>query len=269
MTEVDVNEELRNIENTLRDIISFALNIKYGHDWIDKLKVSDDKKKSWKNKMVEESKRFRGVLIDNRLLYYSEFHDLCNIISNHWDEVFKDIFIEKKQIEVLLDIISSYRVSIAHNRELRDHQKYFLVGASGIIRSLIAEYRADRDNEDSYYPSFQSVFINNLDITNIDDCLKLGKKNYHVGDDIEVSVNVNCPPDIKVKYAIAISKDMFFDFSDKDFTVSNKKRIKLTKEHIPQVNVFVAVKSNQDYHRYKNEDLHEEHYINVLPNKEL
>ena len=26
MTEVDVNEELRNIENTLRDIISFALN---------------------------------------------------------------------------------------------------------------------------------------------------------------------------------------------------------------------------------------------------
>ena len=223
MTEVDVNEELRNIENTLRDIISFALNIKYGHDWIDKLKVSDDKKKSWKNKMVEESKRFRGV----------------------------------------------YRVSIAHNRELRDHQKYFLVGASGIIRSLIAEYRADRDNEDSYYPSFQSVFINNLDITNIDDCLKLGKKNYHVGDDIEVSVNVNCPPDIKVKYAIAISKDMFFDFSDKDFTVSNKKRIKLTKEHIPQVNVFVAVKSNQDYHRYKNEDLHEEHYINVLPNKEL
>lgn len=50
-------------------------------------------------------------------------------------------------------------------------------------------------------------------------------------------------------------------------TVSNKKRIKLAKEHIPQVNVFVAVKSNQDYHRYTNEDLHEKHYINVLPNK--
>lgn len=109
--------------------------------------------------------------------------------------------------------------STAYNRELREHQKYFLVGASGIIRSLIAEYGADRDNEDSYYPSFQSVFINNLDITNIDNCLKLGRKNYHVGDDTEVSVNVNCPPDIKVKYAITISKDMFSDFSDEDYSI--------------------------------------------------
>ncbi len=39
MTEIDVNQELKIVENDLRDIISFALNIKYGHDWINNLKV--------------------------------------------------------------------------------------------------------------------------------------------------------------------------------------------------------------------------------------
>lgn len=265
MIEIDVNQELKNIENSLRDIISFALNIKYGQDWINNLKVSKDKKKSWNDKRIEESKRLKGVLIDNRPLYYSEFHDLCNIIDNHWDDIFKDIFKEKKQIDVLLDIISSYRISIAHNRDLKSYQKHFLVGASGMIRHLITEYRADRDNADSYYPSFQNIIINDLDITNASDKIKLYKKVYHIGDEIEVSINVNCPPDITVKYAIEISSDVLFTFSDKHFTSSNTKKFTLKEEHIPNVKVFIAVKSNKEYHRYKSVDLFEDCKINVLP----
>ena len=61
MENIDVNQELKIIENALRDIISFALNIKYGHNWIDNLKVSEDKKKSWNDKMIEETKRQKGV----------------------------------------------------------------------------------------------------------------------------------------------------------------------------------------------------------------
>lgn len=267
MTEIDVNQELKTIENALRDIISFALNIKYGQDWINNLKVSDDKKESWNNKMIEESKRLKGVLIDNRLLYYSEFYDLCNIISSHWDDVFKDVFKEKKQIDVLLDIISSYRISIAHNRELKNYQKHFLVGASGIIRHLITEYRADRDNENSYYPRFQNIFINDLDITNPSDSIKLYQKLYHEGDDLEVSINVICPPDIEVTYAIAMNKDSTHTFSASDFSNCNRKKFELKKQDIPKVYIFVAVKSNQDYHKAGKIDLYEEHSIKVLPNK--
>ena len=267
MTEIDVNQELKIVENALRDIISFALNIKYGHDWINNLKVSNEKKESWNSKMVEESKKFKGILIDNRLLYYSEFYDLCNIINNHWDDVFKDVFKDKKQIDVLLEIISSYRISIAHNRELRNYQKNFLMGASGIIRHLITEYRADRDNEDSYYPKFQNIFINDLDITKPSDSIELYKKQYHVGDDIEVSINVICPPDIEVTYAIAMSRNSTYTFSAEDFSNCNIKKFELKWQDIPKVHIFVAVKSNQDYHKAGKIDLYEDHSINVLPNK--
>ena len=34
MNEIDVNQELKIIENALRDIISFALNVKYGQDGV-------------------------------------------------------------------------------------------------------------------------------------------------------------------------------------------------------------------------------------------
>lgn len=267
MNEIDVNQELKIIENALRDIISFALNVKYGQDWIGNLKISQEKVDKWKEKMMEETKRYRGTLIDNRLIYYSEFPDLCNIISKHWDDVFKDVFIEKKQIDVLLDIISSYRISIAHNRELKEHQKFFLIGASGIIRHLITEYKADRDNEDSYYPKFQNIFINDLDVFDIKDSIKLHNKKYHVGDDIEVVINVSCPPDIKVMYAISVTNETFHIFSDKDFSESNRMNYKLKKSDIPSTKVFIAIKSNQDYHRYKTIDSAEDYYIHVLPNK--
>lgn len=266
MNEIDVNKELKIIENALRDIISFALNIRYGCDWINQLKISKDKIGDWESKKIEEIKRYRGTLIDNRLIYYSEFHDLCNIIDKHWDDVFKEVFIEKRQIEVILDIISSYRISIAHNRELREYQKHFLIGASGIIRHLITEYKADRDNEASYFPKFQNIFINDLDIINIQDSIKLYKKNYHVGDDIEVCVNVTSPPDIEVMYAIVLTNQDSYEVSDKDFSKSNRKKFKLKKNNIPRTQIIIVVKSDKDYHLHKDIDLKEERYIKVLPN---
>lgn len=266
--EIDVNEELKIIENALRDIITFALNIKYGSDWLSHLKISEDKIKDWNEKKKIEEKKYKGLLIDNRILYYSGFDDLIKIIDKHWDDVFVDVFLDKKQIELLLNNISAFRISIAHNRELREYQKHFLVGASGTIRHLITEYKADKDNEDSYYPSFQNIFINDLDITDISNSIKLHEKNYHVGDEIEVSINTICPPDVKVKYAIIFNKESYYDnFLDKDFSEANRKKYILKKSDIPHVNVHFAIQSDQYYHRHKNIDLKGETWIKVLPNK--
>ncbi len=76
-------------------------------------------------KMEEEAKRLKGNIIDNRIIYYSDFYDLEAIIDKHCNDTFKEIFDDKKQIEVFLDIISTYRVAIAHNRELLEHQKNY------------------------------------------------------------------------------------------------------------------------------------------------
>ena len=268
MNEIDVNEELKIIENALRDIIIFALNIKYGSDWVNYLKISEDKIKEWKWKKETEEKKYKGLMIDNRLIYYSEFDDLYKIINKHWDDVFIYVFLDKKQIELLLNNISAFRISIAHNRKLRDYQKHFLVGASGTIRHLITEYKADKDNEDSYYPSFQNIFINDLDIIDIMNSIELHKKKYHVGDEIEVSINTICPPDIEVKYAILFNKESYdADFLDEDFFESNRKKYILKKSDIPHVYIHIVVQSNQYYHRYKNIDLVITTGINVLPNK--
>ena len=268
MNEIDVNEELKIIENALRDIITFALNIKYGSDWLSHLKISEDKIKDWNEKKKIEEKKYKGLLIDNRILYYSGFDDLIKIIDKHWEDVFKEVFLDHKQIELLLKNISAYRISIAHDRELRDYQKHFLVGASGIIRHLITEYKADKDNENSYYPSFQNIYINDLDITDIINSIKLHEKNYHVGDEIEVSINAICPPDIKDKYAIVFNKEEYYDnFLDKDFSESNRKKYILKKSDIPHVCVHIAIQSDQYYHRHKNIDSKVDTWINVLPNK--
>lgn len=265
---IDVNRELKMLENSLRDIIIFSLNIKYGNNWIDHLKITEERKNIWKEKMEAETKRLNGILIDNRLIYYSDFYDIETIIKNHWEDVFKEVFFDKKQIEVLLDIISTYRITIAHNRELLEHQKNLLVGASGMIRHMITEFKADRDNEKSYYPRFQNVIINDTDIADVRGSIKLYEKNYHVDDEIEVIVNVSTPPDVEVTYAIAMNNKEYFEFNDRDFSSSNRKKFKLTKKDIPRTEIHVAVKSNQDYHLCKNNiDLGLDHTINVLPNK--
>lgn len=264
---IDVNEELKKLEQALRDVIVFALNLKYGTNWIDNLKITDERKNIWKQKMEEEAKRLKGNIIDNRIIYYSDFYDLVSIIDKHWNDTFKEIFDDKKQIEVFLDIISTYRVPIAHNRELLNHQKNLLAGISGMIRNSIAEYKANKDNEDNYYPKFQSIIINGMDIITPNGSIQLFNKKYHVGDEIEIIVNVIAPPDIKIEFAICMSNENNFKFNDKDFSKNNRKIFKLDRENIPCTKIHIAVKSNQDYHRHGDFDLGEEHSINVLPNK--
>jgi len=265
---IDVNKELKILEQALRDVIVFALNLKYGTNWINHLKITDERKGIWKQKMEEEAKRLKGIIIDNRIIYYSDFYDLEAIIDKHWNDTFKEIFDNKKQIEVFLDIISTYRVAIAHNKELLEHQKNLLIGISGMIRRCIAEYKADKDNEDNYYPKFQSIIINGMDIITPNGSIQLYNKNYHVGDEIEVIVNVITPPDIKVNFAICMSNKSFFEFYDKDFSKDNRKIFKLSKKDIPYTKIHIAVKSNQDYHKCGKLDLGEDHSINVLPNKQ-
>ena len=96
--DIDVNSELRDIENFLRDNIMFILKNKYESDWENKIGVSEERIKVQENRRVEEQKRLNGNEIDNRLLYYSDFYDLKTIIDKNWD-IFKSIFKDKKEID--------------------------------------------------------------------------------------------------------------------------------------------------------------------------
>ncbi len=262
---INENDSLRNLEENLRTIISFVMENKYGNNWLDKLKIDNKKIEDWKSKRDEERKRFRNNILENRLIYYSDFYDLKMVILKHWDDCFSDVFKDKAEFEVLFNIAGGFRTNIAHHRTLYNHQKMLLKGIEERFSFQIAEYRADRDNEDSYFPKITNVLINGYDITDISQSLKLHEKKYHVGDKIRVAIKTISPSDVKIKYAIFIDEDNVL--SDKIYSDKNEAEFILKKKHIPMIKIKAIIKSTEDYHRLNKYDGLWEQYIHVLPNK--
>ncbi len=67
-------------ENTLRRLILSIL----GED-SSSYKVSTERILNWEDKKNIARKKNKGVLLENRLIYYSDFYDLKNIVSKIWE----------------------------------------------------------------------------------------------------------------------------------------------------------------------------------------
>jgi len=63
-------------ENTLRRLIIELIGAEDDSDY----KISPDRIKKWIEKRNEESKRNKGVMFENRILYYSDFYDIKTIV---------------------------------------------------------------------------------------------------------------------------------------------------------------------------------------------
>lgn len=240
--DIDVNSELRDIENFLRDNIMFILKNKYESDWENKIGVSEERIKVQENRRVEEQKRLNGNEIDNRLLYYSDFYDLKTIIDKNWD-IFKIIFKDKKEIDYQLEQLESYRNPNAHHRDLLDHQKCLLVGLAGEIKTQILAYRGNLEKVDTFFPKIESIIVNR---ENFSSTLIRLKSTYHIGDIIQIIVYVSSPPDQKIKYCISKPKnENVCNWQD-----SNVFLIKIDDEDdIGDNSLIIKIKSDQDYHR--------------------
>jgi hypothetical protein len=114
---MDVETELKILENSLRDLIELVLHRKYGAAWESSLKVTAEIKASWEGRKETEKKRLGGQALDSRLLYYSNFHDLRCLIGKHWDDGFSEVFGEKRKLEVLLEEMEKLRDPNAHRRD--------------------------------------------------------------------------------------------------------------------------------------------------------
>lgn len=66
-------------ENTLRRLI---INMIGDFDSAE-FKVSGERISKWKEKRDVESKKNKGVLIENRIIFYSDFYDLKTIINKN------------------------------------------------------------------------------------------------------------------------------------------------------------------------------------------
>jgi len=154
---MDVESELKNLENSLRDFIAFTLDRRYGDDWMSALQVSADRISRWRDRQKSEQKRLTTNALETRILYYADFYDLRHIISKHWDDGFAEAFGDKKTLEVLLTEMEKLRDPNAHRRELHEYQKHLIIGVSGELRTRIMKSRGKREVPDDYFPVIEAV----------------------------------------------------------------------------------------------------------------
>lgn len=152
---MDITEHLKSCENSLRDLFHYILSNKFGENWIDLCGVSSDRIQQWKDRQIEDERRFCHY--EPRLIYYADFYDLKNILKKNWDKGLSQVFSKYKNYEVFLNLLNEFRNPDAHRRELLPYQKHLIVGISGKIRTDITRYFSMIDTSESYYPRIESV----------------------------------------------------------------------------------------------------------------
>ena len=146
---------LKHTENALRGIIEFVMRKAIGDDWIYNCGVDDEVIKKWFVRAEEDQHRL-GTM-DQRLLFYADFYTIKTLILRNWDRGFADVFGKKKRVEVLLDLMESFRNPDAHRRELLPYHIELVNGIDGWIRTHISRYYMSEENAVSYYAKIDSV----------------------------------------------------------------------------------------------------------------
>lgn len=241
---MDEHEELRKVEEILRNFISSILMEKLGEDWIKKCGVTPERIAQWEERKEIEAKKLKsfGSLYD-RLIYYADFYDLPTIIDKKW-EYFKDALCEKKRILMFLNTLAGFRDTDAHGRELLPFQKHLLLGMSGEIISRIVVYRSKYKTADDCFPRIESVVDNygnkfttgSLEIMSTETILKPGYK-------LQFLISAVDPKGEKLEYRI---------MGETDWQESNSFEIEISNKHIGRKNLFrIQIRSNREHHAHK------------------
>ncbi len=252
---IDAETELKVFENAIRDLLIFVLGNKFGSNWENRLSISTDRVSKWRIRQEDESKRLRGFNLDSRLIYYSDFYDLKSVIDKHWDDGFKDVFKEKKEILVFLETLEKFRDPNAHRRELIDYQKHLIVGISGYIRGIMMQYRGKRENPDDFFPVIDSVSDSlGNQVSNPNYAHHIASKVIvHVGDEVEITGYSIDPCGGTIEYSIA-------RICQKNWSESNRGIIKFTESDIGRCcDIQIMIRTTRSYHAYSDFD----HYVQI------
>lgn len=258
---MDVNQTLKDTENSLRDIISSILLKSLGEDWIKECGVSPERIKKWEERKEVEAKRQDTGTVEERLIYYADFYDLKTILQKYWGGEFSKIFGDWRTIEVYLKILEKYRDVEAHRRELLPHQKNLILGISGEIRNSLIRYRSKKETGEDCFPRIESIRDNlgNLWVPGKDRSVNTTNI-LRPGDILEFVVTASDPEGLELEYSI-VGKIEWQRENNLKFLISKKDIGK-------NVILLIIIRSLRDYHAC---DLGYDDAINfnyqILPNK--
>lgn len=261
---MNVSQALKDVENSVRNIISYQLNKQFGVDWIMKSGVSEDRLQSWKVRQLEELKRI-GTM-DDRLIYYSDFYDLINILKKHWGTCFSTVFGKQNRFEALWEILETFRNPEAHRRELLPYQRNLILGISGKIRTEITSFFSRMETGESYFPRLEAVYDNlgnswTYGTDERDHKVIFTKMVLRPGDILQFTATAFDPLGEPLLYYFITSY-----LKDDDWTADSYKTIDVTKDHIrSKFAIEIGLKSNRSYHATSFEDDSVRFIYTVLP----
>ncbi|MCC9166391.1 hypothetical protein [Pontibacter harenae] len=229
-------------ENTLRELITSLI----GSSDTSNYKVSPERIEKWKEKREIEKKKNKGILLEPRLIYYSDFYDINTIIEKNWD-IFSPILNDKKRFSVFFKEIEQFRNTLAHGRKLIASQESLLSGILMDLKNAITIFHNKNHMKDDYFIELIKVSDNLGNFWGKSVFERSGKPNLKVGDQYELLIEANDPKDRKIQYEILT---LGLNFSLKQ--ESNRFIFQIGKELIGQ-NTLLLVKVSTPDSEYKNE----------------
>lgn len=264
--DLEPTQNLKDVENSLRDIIFLILKNKYGDNWMENTGVSEERITKWQDRKEEEKRRQQSGTIEERLMYYSDFYDLKTIINKNW-ELFLSVFNDKKTIDTFLTLLEKYRDPDAHRRELFSYQKMLIAGISGEIRSLITRYHSKRETGSDCFPRIESVrdnFGNSCISNGVLFCDS--KMNLRPGDKLEFIVAASDPEGLDLEYRISTKPGTWPEFEPK-WQKQNTFQYEISEKNIAKrLSVEIYMRSPRDYHADGDRDDSAQFTYTVLPN---
>lgn len=267
--ENNVHQALKEAENSLRDFVSFALEARFGNDWVENSGVSRSRIETWQNRKEVEAKRQQSGAVEERLIYYADFYDLRTILKKHWSDegigFSRALGGKWKTIEVFLEEMEKLRDPHAHQRELLPHQEQLILGLSGEIRNRIVRYRSEMETGEDYYPRLESL-RDNLGNVWVPEGYYYGMihgtgSRLRVGDTLEFVVSGTDPLGDEVQY-----QARFTHHTETDWQVGNSFHYTISNEDVGKMcDVQVFVRSPRDYHAYSAFDDYMTFRYEVLP----
>lgn len=241
----NVGEQLRLTENVFRNLVASVLESKFGASWINNTGVSPERVEGWRRKREEESKKLVTGNLETRLLYFADFYDLKTIILKSWDD-FKEVFGEKKELEVLLSTLEDFRNPTAHARGLLPYQEHLAVGICGELRTKVARYRSKKETAQDCFPRIDSAYDNHSHT--FPEKYPTVRPTLRVGDRIEVVVEATDPEAMPLEYRFFVISG-FATISEQNWSPSNSYSLELTDECIGTgIVLSFSIRSGRSYH---------------------
>jgi hypothetical protein len=211
-------------ENLLRTII-----LEFLDEDVAKYKVSEDRISKWVEKKDAETKKNKGISLEKRLIYYSDFYDLKNIILKNW-EIFLPVFLNKKRFETFFDEIENFRNTVMHGRTLTKSQNLILEGILLDTKNLKTIYHNKNEMKDDFFIRIDRITDNLGNMWNDKEFPDYPM--LRVGDEYEILVEATDPKGREIEYEIyssgalnMIQKENRFNFTIEQNMVDKHRSI--------------------------------------------